>query len=165
MIQPGLLEMFYLRASAKAWAGGAEKTTIAELPESKVITTEEGPLRYKDVYYTYPGSEESSGHTGIWVYDDTRGRWLLAWIMHYGGHYPEGVIPFLKAVLRQAYEAKEFMGGRGSEYSRSGNLRYRNYVEKNDFRDFKGEEEIREVEHGVQLGFHWYRGHLLIPTA
>jgi hypothetical protein len=83
MIQPGLLETFYLRASAKGWAGGGVKTTIPELPGSKVITVEEGSLRYRDVYYTYPGSEISSGHTGIWIYDDTRGGWLPAWIMHY----------------------------------------------------------------------------------
>jgi len=159
--QPGLLQGFYLFASTKGWAGGGLKTTIPELPGSKVITIEEGPLRYKDVYWTYPGGEQSFGLTIIWIYDSGQEVWLPAWYMQFGGHYPERVITFLKAALSQSYETKEFLGGRGPLEFQQGNLQYRNHPEKNEFDDFKGEEEV--LENGVRAGFHWYRGNLMIP--
>jgi len=164
MIQPGLLEQFYLFASSKGWAGGATKTTIAELPGAKVIVKEEGPLRYVDHYYIYPGSEQTFGQTVIWIYEGgPREGWFPAWGMQFGGRYPERVIDFLKTALLQTYEAKEFVGGRGPLEFQQGNLRYLNHLKKNEFDDFEGEEEV--LEDGVQVGFHWYRGLLLIPRT
>ena len=163
--QPGLLQAFYLFASAKGWAGGGVKTTIPELPGSKVITVEEGPLRYVDLYYIYPGSEGSFGQTVIWIHDGGQELWLPAWGMQFGGRYPERVIAFLKAALNQNYKAKEFTGGRGPLQFKQGNLEYHNHPDpgKKGFDDFKGEEEV--LEDGVQSGFHWYRGQLLIPKT
>lgn len=164
--QSGLLQAFYLLASAKSWAGGGAKTTIPELPGSKVITVEEGSLRYVDLYYTYPGSEESFGQTVIWIHDGGRQIWLPAWGMQFGGSYPERVIVFLKAALQQAYEAKEFIGGRDPRQFVQGDLVYENFprVDRNSFDNFLGKERILEVGVG-RVGFHWYRGHLLIPRT
>lgn len=158
MVQRGLLEAFYLLASSKAWAGGnIEKTSISHLPGAKVLVFEEGPFRYVDMYYAK--NNQSFGQTVIWVF--ARGiEWMPAWGMLYGGGYPERVISFLKTALLKSYEEKQFIGGRGLLSFREGNLLYLNHPEKNEFQDFHGWEEV--IENGVQLGFHWYRGLLLL---
>ena len=160
-----ILEDYYFRGSAEGWASGATKTTIPGFPGSKVITVKMGLVLYTDVYWTCPGSEQSFGVTVMSAHDLEHAVWIPVWRMQYGGEYPERVIAFLKAALRQTYETRRFVGGRGPTEFREGNLQYINQPDarKNEFRDFRGEERI--LEGGVQVGSHWYRGGLLIPET
>ncbi|MDO8633415.1 MAG: DUF5680 domain-containing protein [Candidatus Wildermuthbacteria bacterium] len=158
--------MSYLFASAKGWAGGARKTAIPDFPGSKAIRVQMGLILYSDVYWTCPGSEQSFGVTIMSAYDIARVTWIPLWHMQYGGRYPERMIAFLKTALRQTYNAGEFVGGRGPrEFSQGGDIFYINDPdpEKNDFREFRGEERI--LEGGARVGSHWYRGGLLIPET
>ena len=161
MTEPGLLKAFFLLASAKGWAGEGTKTTSVEFPGAKIVTVEEeGFLRYIDCYYTYPGSDRSFGQTVIWA-NDRGEKWIPVWGMQFGGYYPESVIAFLKEALQHTYETKQFIGGRGPLEFQQGDLCYVNEPKKNECSDFEGEEKV--FVNGVQVGFHWYRGLLLIP--
>jgi ribosomal protein L37AE/L43A len=59
-------EVFF-KAMCAGYAGdGSEKTTISELPGSKVITFKEGLWLVTDVYFVSPGSNFSHGTTAIY---------------------------------------------------------------------------------------------------
>ena len=133
-----------------------KKTTLEGLPGSKVILFEKDEFKVTDVYFTHLGSDLSSGMTIIHHQDKP------IWIMHYGGWYKEEAIPFLKEVLRIAYQKVYFSGGRGINPFQNNSFLYLNKVERNSFSDFKGREEIYHGN-GSFLGFHEYFGGSLIP--
>ena len=158
-----ILQQYFLEGSILGWAGGGAEITIPGLPGSRLIVVEMGLIVYRDIFWTHPRSNHSFGTTIMSVRDFGLEGWFPVWHMQYGGHYPEYTIACLKAALRKTYEAKEFVGGRGSLEFRRGNLEYHNHPDphKKDFDGFEGDEEI--VVGGLQVGFHWYRGGLMLP--
>ena len=124
---------------------------IPLLPGVKMIPFVIGDFRVVDAYLTTACSEMSSGTTTIWRHDEP------IWVMHYGGWYAKEVIPFLKTCLRQAYDERHFYGGRGRPSVKIDDYIYENFLERNDFNDFMGQERIIDV-FGKQYGHHWYRG-------
>lgn len=159
-----ILPVFFA-AMQDGYAGNAKKSTITELPNSKVITFKQGRWTVVDCYFVTPLSNFSFGTTIIY-YDD-----VPVWMMHYWGEYPKEVIPFLKQALRANYEFGRFEGGRGPRmYSDPDNfkrLEYFNFPEHNDNPlNFKGREEIKK--YGLPLnrivGWHEYSGQLLLPV-
>ena len=154
-------EIFF-KGMIQGYAGSntLSKKTIPLLPGSKVVPTfEEGGFTLIDYYFTYPNSTKSFGTTLISCTDGILVR--PVWIMHYGGWYSKEAIPFLKEILRVAYSKNFFSGGRGISPSQSSSFLYMNKIEKNEFSDFKGVEEIYNGK-GTFLGSHQYFGGSLI---
>jgi len=142
----------FLAAMRAGYASDApKKTTIVELPGSKVITFEDGPWVVKDVYFVSPGSTFSSGMTIIYY------NCHVVWTMQYQGSYPENIIPFLKRALAANYNKNEWCGGRGPAHYGEGELVYLNTRAYN-FEKFEGREEISRSPGGQLLGFHTYQG-------
>lgn len=148
-------QAFFLKAMAQGYASDAEKTTIAELPGSKVIVFGENDFSLKDVYYVGDDGK-SVGATTIWHRD------IPVWVMSYGGRYEKWVIPFLKTCLLAAYETGKFWGGRGPHTMQESGLTYVNMVSLShgDFTNFSGGERIHAPD-GYCHGTHWYHGMLL----
>lgn len=132
-----------------------KKTTLEGLPGSKVILFEKDEFKVTDMYFTYLGSDLSSGMTIIHYQNKP------IWTMHYEGWYKEEVIPFLKEVLHVAYQKGYFSGGRGINPFQSNSFLYINKFERNEFEDFKGREEIYSGD-GRFLGYHEYFGESLL---
>ena len=147
-----------LRGYAKGGTGGrvVEKSTIVELPGSKVIVTDLMGWRAVDCYFTNPNSDKSAGQTTIWYQD------IPVWTMCYGGSYPKVVIPFLKKCLGQAYGEEQFYGGRGPEFMEEEPFTYVNRFH-GTFTSFKGEERIYDKS-GARFGHHWYHGMSLLKS-
>ena len=145
------IQNIFFDAMRRGWAcdNCAKKIEVPQLPGSKAISFEHGPLRVVDCYMT--NLNFSTGTTTIWY----RGRPL--WVMHYGGRYEKEAIPFLKFCLRRAYTERRFYGGRGPNFMRDDRFTYVNKIERNNFRDFAGEERIFDTS-GQCFGYHWYRG-------
>jgi hypothetical protein len=131
-----------------------ERTTITELPGSKVITSNDNDWKLIDCYYTRPDSEKSGGQTMIWY------KGVPVWMMAYGGRYPKVVIPFLKQCLHRAYMENRFYGGRGPEFVQGEQYTYVNRVH-GTFSNFKGEERIYDRSE-TRFGHHWYHGMSLL---
>ncbi len=169
------IKAFFFDAALYTYAGDTPKTTIRDLPHSKVYRHSRGSFLYTDSYFT--NGDLSGGQTVI-HYDEEP-----VWIMQYQGvcqgDDPD-VLKFLKRVLARAYDRRVFVGGRGrnslssdsdllpAESSRR-NFSYTNEVlneQKEPFRQFRGHERIDEVtvEAGIRTIFwHRYQGMLLIP--
>ena len=162
------IKAFFLEASAKTYAAGVSKRTVASFPGSKVLSYEslghaDRLWQYVDCYYS--SGRRSFGQTTISV------SGITLWGMQYRGFWQsedeERVIPFLKRALMAAYGAKAFVGGRGPRVYREteGGLLYCNYPESDDFTNFKGHEEIVDDTNAATLsGFlfrHKYEGLLL----
>jgi len=157
------LRDFFLEMSRRGWAGGAPKTTIPELPGSKVIRLERDDLLYVDCYFSE--GFKSHGFTGIWVQS------VPAWMMDYHGFWvpnDKRVIPFWQRALTAAYLKGEFRGGRGPEKFQEGPLIYRNRLTRPSakpmdpielFTDFEGFEEI--CEGPELLAWHRFSGMML----
>lgn len=168
-----ILPVFFA-AMQNGYAGGATKSTISELPSSKVIRYKHDDFEVVDCYFTTPHSYYSFGTTTIYY------RGNAVWMMQYRGQYPKDIISFLKRALRQTYEKSEFVGGRGPkgyvegkkgdersfyDESGSGGLWYQNSVPSNcDWRRFSGNEQVYHVDYrGTNLkGWHEYDGLLLV---
>ena len=99
-------ERLFFSALMHGYAGGSEKIVSLD-GHTKTTLYAAGKWVVKDEYHTIPDSDFSSGTTLI-----THHR-VPIWWMAYGGRYPKTAIPFLKQVLRCAYEKNEFCGGRG----------------------------------------------------
>lgn len=127
----------------------AKKIEVPEFPGSKAIPYEHGPFRVLACYMT--NFNFSTGTTTIWF----RGK--PVWVMHYGGWYEKEAIPFLKRCLSRAYAERRFYGGRGPVFVRDDRFTYINRIERNNLRDFAGEEKIFDLSEKC-LGYHWYRG-------
>ena len=132
------------------------KSTIRELPESKVIPYELGDFKVLDCYYTATDSNKSTGQTIMWFRDKP------VWIMCYGGEYADIAIPFLKQCLHRAYvQERRFYGGRGPHFVRGDRFTYTNDIRQEFIDGFEGEERIFDLSE-QPLGYHWYRGMSLL---
>jgi hypothetical protein len=153
----GLKDAFFAAMQNGYAKGAVEKTTIQELPCSKVITYRHGIYVVRDVYQVTTNSDASFGTTVISVEDNP------LWMMQYQGHYRKGDIPFLKRALMKAYAENRFVGGRGPESYAEDKLAYRNNLgsESDNFTHFRGREEIWEVDTAECVGWHEYQGMLL----
>ncbi len=164
MIDIEKLREIFFRAAQQGYAGGAPKGAIAELPRSKVIrlTFDDG-YEVVDIWFTMEPESPYSFGTKI-IFKDG----IPVWKMSYDGHYPEGVIPFLKRALTDAYAEEGWFGGRGPHFYRDDGddnspTYVNNYEEPNDFRHGRGREEIF-FPGGVSAGWHEYKWLLLVPT-
>ena len=146
------IEQFFF--DAPGYDSGAEKITIPELPGDKIIRFRHGLWEMIDQYSVSPDGPWSAGVYKI------RYNTRVVWVMHYGGQYPEEVIPFLKFALLQTRRSRQFFGGRGPLFfpNPGGTLVYVNSPEINDFFAFRGKEQIFDVRIGKPLGFHDYWG-------
>lgn len=156
------VESFYLDASVNTYAADAPKTTITELPRSKVLRYELGELTYVDLWFSY--EIHSFGQTIIW-----RGG-IPIWGMQYHGSVLDQdsrILPFLKRALKEAYMRREFLGGRGPLNYAELPLKYRNRPHPSStFLRFSGEEQILNVDMGHKpVFFHKYRGIALRDRA
>ncbi len=150
-----ILDVFF-SAMRQGYATKPKKGTIAELPGSKVIPFESGEFKLIDCYFTIPDNLASFGQTIIW-HNNTP-----IWMMSYHGWYFEEAIPFLKRALSETYSKNNFFGGRGPHFFRDNLMTYINNVEKNDWKSFRGREEIFGPN-GTSLGWHGYQGMILLP--
>jgi len=160
-------ERFFFRAMVAGYAADAPKMRVPQLPGYKLYTHSEGPYTLTDCYWTTVHASSSAGETLI-VYEGQP-----VWCMRYEGAYEKAVTPFLKQVLAQAYAACRFYSGRG-EHRATGEVEINGkrlrieYLNSEDpgnarnrlctFTQFRGSEEIREVESKRVCGFHDYSG-------
>lgn len=160
---------FYFRAMREAgYQTHTPRTTIPELPGSKVIVFEDGELKLVDCWHTR--GQRSSGTTTIFVPGGA------VWQMHYWGEYRERAIPMLRQALAADYNDTHlfddgpnlFNGCRGPRCLRSHfqpDTLYINTVRPGStFGNFSGREEIRCGIGASELdGWHEYHGFSLIP--
>ena len=152
----GLKKAFFAAMQNGYAKGSVEKTTIPELPGSKVITFRHDIYTVRDVYQVTEGSNGSFGTTTISVESD------ILWTMQYQGHYRKDHIPFLKRALMKTYAENIFCGGRGPiEAYIEDELYYVNKPELNDFLHFRGREEICRCGTHEYVGWHEYQGMLV----
>ena len=158
------IERLFFNAMQAGYATNPAKTTLVELPGSKVITFQERGFKMIDLWFV--GSNgKSAGSTMIFVDEK------IVWKMDYRGQYQEEEIDFLKSVLRREYykdyvpgAAPEFFRGcRGPRLFLSNGLAYTNNVkEGSDFYQFSGREEIiSRANSCLVVGYHDYEGMLL----
>ncbi len=146
----------FFEAMTRGWVGNDPKiTTLQDIPGSHLIRVVYGNFEMYDMYFTSPSSDQSHGTTLIHHNGE------MVWFMSYEGHYPKRVIPYLRESLKQAYFLeKRFYGGRGPIIFAAKDYTYVNFPERNDFRKFKGREQILD-SHQVEIGYHEYRGGLV----
>lgn len=153
------VEKFFFRAMLRGYVSpDAGKILVSGMPGYKSIIINEGEFRLIDAWCSNIFSQKSAGITTIsW-------RNYPVWVMNYGGYYPElsAIISLLKKALRTAYEANEFLGGRGIIECNEGGFFYKNTLSLNSFSWFKGREEIKSGKNGRIMGFHEYWGMSLI---
>lgn len=162
------LQEFFFEAAAATYAGSAQKTTIADMPGSKVYRYQRDEYLYIDTYFT--NGDQSGGQTIIYI---DRGM-TPAWIMQYHGWCKEDnkqILDFLKEVLAEAYQSRIFVGGRGKfvQYSKNNSLVYMNKW-TGSFANFSGQEKIDgEILENEILSewngvfWHRYQGMILLP--
>jgi hypothetical protein len=152
--QQAVMHAFF-EAMAAGWAQDAQKDSVLAFPQMKAIPFVLGDFRVMDAYYVGDRGL-SSGTTTIWLQDKP------VWIMHYGGHYPDVAMGFLKECLLEAYvRRREFFGGRGPYFVRGERFTYVNRVASEAFSDFEGEERVFDLDNR-EIGSHWYRGMSLV---
>ena len=146
------VESFFFKAMMDGYAAqGSKKTKVVDMPGYKEIRFQDGEFLLVDRWCVNPLSPKSAGTTTIWIQE------FPVWVMNYGGFYEESVIALLKHVLRNTYEAHQFIGGRGPILYEEGDLVYMNHPDHNEFAEFDGDEEIFDVK-GTSFGYHKYWG-------
>ena len=155
-----LIEAAFLTAMQAGYAiEGVSNTKVLDLPGYKEIRYEDGDFLIVDRWCVNAGSRKSAGTTTIWH------KGVPVWFMSYGGYYPtDKAIFFLKHALRHQYcKDRHFNGGRGPTIFAHtyGNMVYRNRPEVNEFRQFRGREEIISIREGW-IGYHDYWGMSLL---
>lgn len=159
------LEKFFLESAANTYAGKGVKSTIPELPGSKVYRVVEDDLLYVDKYQT--NGEWSGGETLIYQ------GGVNVWRMSYQGFCKDDdreVLHFLKVILGGTYKSSVFYGGRGfpqiwQKGEKHPGLYYENYPNPyhRDFSYFSGREHIKRwPNHIDQVFWHEYQGLLLV---
>lgn len=168
IILEGAKQAFF-KAMLDGYAGGENRRSVKVKDEDGyttiTYTTEDGKYKVVDRYCTTPLSDKSCGTTTIFF--RTGLIWSAVWWMSYGGHYPESVIPLLKAAMKANYERGVFNGGRGPSFfpfpSSQEEVLYTNHF-YGDFTSFKGEEFINsfKVDEVGRVGFHNYFGRSML---
>lgn len=156
MINLKEVEEFFLEAARQTYAADAPKTTIDDLPASKVYRYERGDWLYVDCYFSANG--KSFGQTTIWHKSQP------VWGMQYHGHWhntDKRIIPFLKRALVSAYKGGVFHGGRGPVIYDEPHMTYCNIADLDNFTDFKGSEWIIDADN-TTIFVHHYSGMALI---
>ena len=153
------IKAFFLEAATKTYASGeVQKTTIGELPRSKVYRYHGNDMLYIDAFFT--NGERSGGQTVIYrTYDDEKEGHIQkpVWLMQYHGWCKDDdpeVLAFLKESLANAYSQSIFVGGRGQDpyVLQAHPLRY-----FNDGSDhFEQGEGFEEIKRGSEQVF-WHR--------
>jgi hypothetical protein len=157
------LQAFYLEAALKCYATGeVEKTTIPELPGSRVYRYERDGLLYIDTYFV--NGNLSCGQTMI--FRDGQPVWQMQYHGWCDKDYSEVVPTFLKTVLRFTYTSGIWNGGRGPVKLEDGpdgtGLVYSNARVEGDFSNFRGGETIFIPGYDAEVVFwHDYSGFLL----
>jgi hypothetical protein len=152
------VQEFFFDAMVKGYARfGVHALEIAEMPEYKAVPFRIGDFSILDLWSVNPSSQKSAGTTTIWFQD------LPVWVMSYGGLYTKNwMIVFLKRALLHAYEARQFIGGRGPLVYNENPLVYVNHPRLSYFARFEGHEEIFDTNGENSLGFHDYWGMSLL---
>lgn len=151
-----VLSVFFAAMQDGYAKNGIKKGTLAELPMSKTIPFELGDFKLLDCYLITPHGPHSFGQTIIWC------EGVPVWMMSYQGWYAKNAIPFLKKALFEAYDHRDFIGGRGPRCFTDNGMIYVNRVEPpNDWQHFRGREEVFDLA-GVSYGWHEYQGLLLV---
>lgn len=89
------------------------------------------------------------------------------WEMSYNGHYPEPVVPVVKAALAENCQLGVFIGGRGPDNFEFGEFVYRNTVVEgadHGFEQFRVHEAVYD-RHGRCHGHHRCEGGLVTKLA
>jgi len=149
----------FQRAMQSGWGTNPEKSTIVDLPGSKMILYQEDWYRVVDCWFTNPFGDHSWGFIMIW--ERTGEVWNPVWVMQFGGWYVERAIPVVKSALTDLLKNRQFYGGRGAPAYTMNGMRYRNLVRENHFHRFRGREEVTDIGTGELLGFHEYSGMVL----
>lgn len=153
------IQDFFVRGISQGWIAGAKPVTLPDMPGYHCMPYREDDLYLLDCYCFNRDSSKGAGSTTIW-YKDTP-----VWILNYHGLYYSKAMPFLRSVLRKAYEEKRFFGGRGPLIFRKDPYLYINRPESDEFTDFKGREEILNLKTKELLGWNEYRGFSLIDLS
>lgn len=148
---PAEVQEVFFTAMRAGYAAGAEKTTMAQFPGSKIISYVDGLWLVRDTWFAGKRGH-SSGMTTIF-YDGHP-----VWNMAYQGQYSEEAISTLKAALAENYRGKIWLGGRGpATFSRDGFV-YSNMTSPDAlFTGFRGSEQIASIRGGV-VGYHIFHG-------
>ena len=168
-----LLRKVFFLAMKAGYASDGAKLRVKELPGSRLFTFEYEDSGQKftvsDLYFVTPNSLMSFGTTIIACQS------YPSWYMQYHGEYDNVAVPLLKQALRKTYEAEAFLGGRGLQiHLPVGDLAYEpdqrdlvytNSIEENDFCNFSGREEIRNLNTLKSYGWHRYTGSLMISDS
>lgn len=152
-------EEVFFASGVAGWSGDVQAIELPDLPGSRLIVWADGDWSVRDLYFVTDSSQESWGQTIICH------KGQLIWRMIYWGEYPEEAIPLVKAALLEAYEAKEFVGGRGPRRFSEPRYpqRYQNDVNhSSSFSEFSGKELVIDDDTNQTLGWHQYRGGLLL---
>jgi hypothetical protein len=145
------VKKFFSWASVERFEGRIATINILGNHLAEVCTVEKGPWKY--VFFRSRIEAEVIGFVVLW-HDG-----IPVWKMSLGGPYTREAGPILKAAILAALNNNEFYGGRGpAQYidSRFPGYEYRNTVQKSDFSDFSGREEV--FLNGQSRGWHWYHG-------
>lgn len=146
------IQAVFFKAMRHGYATDAEKTTLAPLPKSKIISYEQYPWLVRDMFFV--GSRGySSGTTVIWF------NARPVWSMNYRGCYPEAAIPTLKAALTENYTNDVWRAGRGpGKYYNGGDFVYFNLASEDaSFMNFRGR-ELMNNKLGDEVGYHIFDG-------
>ena len=154
----GALAAFFVVMLA-GYAGGDRAVGLRVLVKKEKnkhkVTAYFDGYKIEDKWNTFPNSQCSEGVTTIYYNDSP------IWRMHYGGNYPEKVIPFLKKMLASSYNVRSFRGGRGPFVRSNTEYEYHNNP-LGDFYRFSGQEKILDFKSKKLLGYHDYFGMALI---
>lgn len=150
------VEEFFLKAMAKGWAAGAKPTSSPDMPGYKYISFREGDFSLIDQYSFNKTNSRGAGSIIVWF------KGTPVWVMHYRGIYSKKTMSFLKQALLNAYTQARFFGGRGSLILKENSLLYINRPELSEFAEFKGREEIIDVNTREVLSWDEYWGFSLV---
>ncbi len=155
------VEDIFLAAMRVGYAADSRNIqSIPRLPDAHLVEFIENDFRAVDVWFAMPGSKQSSGLTTVYCHG------VPVWRMSYEGWHDPTVVTFLRSVLRKAYDANIFIGGRGLTKSSSDDtmLCYQNDC-VGRFVDFSGWEIIKSQSGKARpelMGKYSYRGGLLV---
>ncbi len=151
-----MLRSFFFEAMLAGYVAETPRGRLTKLPKSVTAEYKKGDFELIDVWAS--GESGASHGTTHILYDRHP-----VFAMQYIGAYAEQAIPTLKEALLEAYDAKEWHGGRGREYFASkqdAKLTYMNAIGKNDFAGHSfGEEKVFWEEE--LIGWHRYQSLLL----